>query len=76
MSGPVDGDAAKILEETKAGLISGFHDVEKMKENILAFYKQFKTGTLFAGNQDIEAYSRKELTRKLAEVMQKAISNK
>jgi ABC-type cobalamin/Fe3+-siderophores transport system ATPase subunit len=40
-----------------------------MKENILAFYKQFKTGNLVSGNQDIEDYSRKELTRKLAVVM-------
>lgn len=67
--GPVDGDAAKILNQTNAGLISGFKDSEKMKENILTFYNQFKTGELSSGDQDIEAYSRKELTRKLAAVM-------
>jgi glycosyltransferase involved in cell wall biosynthesis len=72
--GPVDGDAAKILAETKSGLIAGFKDVEKMKENILTLYRQFKAGNLSAGNQDIEAYSRKELTRKLAAVMDSLIT--
>ena len=67
--GPVDGDAAKILEETKSGLISGFKDSKQMKDNILKFYNQFKAGNLASGNQDIEAYSRKELTRKLAAIM-------
>jgi glycosyltransferase involved in cell wall biosynthesis len=72
--GPVDGDAAKILEETKSGLIAGFKDIEKMKENILTLYRQFKAGNLSACNQDIEAYSRKELTRKLAAVMDSLIT--
>ncbi len=67
--GPVDGDAAKILNQTNAGLISGFRDSEKMKEHILSLYNKFKTGNLTLGNQDIEAYSRKELTRKLAGLM-------
>jgi len=67
--GPVDGDAAKILNQTNAGLISGFKDSEKMKGHILSLYNQFKTGNLTSGNQNIEAYSRKELTRKLVAVM-------
>lgn len=67
--GPVDGDAARILYQTHAGLISGFNDIEKMKENIIWLYNQFKTGNLASGNQDIEPYSRKELTRKLASLM-------
>ena len=64
--GPEDGDAAQILNETQAGLLAGFGDVDIMKAHILFFYQAFKEGTLSVRSQGIEKYSRKELTRKLA----------
>lgn len=73
--GPVDGDAAKILNQTNAGKISGYTDVEGLKQNILNYFEQYKSGKLSVNSQQIERYSRKELTKQLSEVLN-AISSK
>ncbi len=67
--GPVDGDAAQILKETGAGLISGFGDVALMKAHVSEFYRQYRDGTLGISSHGTEKYSRKELTRSLARVL-------
>ncbi|MEI6455339.1 MAG: glycosyltransferase [bacterium] len=67
--GPEEGDAAAILHETRSGLLSGFSDPEGMKKNILLFYEKYKKGTLQSESSGIEAYSRKELTRKIAGIL-------
>ena len=67
--GPPGGDAAAILSETNAGMISDFTDVPSLKKNILYFYDLFKRGQLNSQSHSIEAYSRKVLTGKLSEVM-------
>ena len=67
--GPEDGDAARILNETNAGLLAGFGDVEKMKQHILQFYEGFKNGKLKVQSQEIEKYARRELTRQLASTL-------
>ena len=72
--GPVGGDAARIIEETRSGLMAGFGETEKMKSIILSFYQQFKKGTPFTAHVNIQRYSRKELTRELAEVMDRMTS--
>jgi glycosyltransferase involved in cell wall biosynthesis len=64
--GPVDGDAARILEETGSGAISGFGDSAGMKRNLLAFYNGFKQGKPASVARGIEKYSRKALTARLA----------
>lgn len=72
--GPPDGDMAKILNETNAGRISDFYDWVSLKKNILEYYEKYKTGNLVCESIGIEKYSRKELTGKLAGVLNK-ISN-
>jgi hypothetical protein len=67
--GPEDGDAARILNETKAGLLAGFGDVEKMKQHILQLYEGYKNGTLTIQSQEIEKFSRRELTRQLSKTL-------
>ena len=71
--GPPDGDAAAILKETNSGLISNFNDLQKTKENILIYYQLFKEGKLISSSHNIEKYSRKCLTEKLSEVMNRVI---
>jgi len=71
--GPPDGDAAVILKETNSGLIADFHDVQRMKENIMTYYDQYKAGKLVSESTDIEKYSRKELTISLTELMNRVI---
>ncbi len=69
--GPTDGDVAKVLEETSAGKIVDFEDKEKMKEMVLNYYTQFKNGNISVSTNNIEKYSRKELTRQLVEILNK-----
>ena len=64
--GPVDGDLAEIIHETNTGLISGFEDAESLKRNILAY---FSGATINRNESRVLKYSRKELTRKLCELL-------
>lgn len=68
--GPVDGDAARILEETNAGKISGFDDEEMLKRNIQTYYKAFREGALVCESRSIDKYSRRELTRRLVGLLE------
>ncbi len=67
--GPADGDAAAILSETHAGLLAGFGDAIAMKNNIRSLYKDYVCGNLNSQSLNIEQFSRPELTRKLAALL-------
>jgi len=73
--GPPDGDAAVILNETNSGLISDFSDLQKVKENILLYYDQYKKGKLTTTSHNIGKYSRKALTGNLVEIMARVTSS-
>lgn len=72
--GPEEGDAGKILKETKAGKISGFEDETNLKNNLLEYYRQYKSGTLIVESSNIGRFSRKSLTAKLAQLLTKLSS--
>ncbi len=64
--GPKDGDVAKILKETKAGMISDFGETDLLKKNILELYN---SQNIARNEEEIKKYSRKNLTKKLAEIL-------
>ena len=66
--GPKGGDADKILEETKGGLISGYENSQTLETNILYFYNKYKQGNLPCESVNIEKYSRKMLTGEVAAI--------
>ena len=66
---PVDGDLAEIINETKSGVVVGFDDAKKMKEEVLKMYNDFKQNSLHVASENIEKYHRKELTKKLVEAL-------
>ena len=70
---PIDGDLAEILAQTNAGTVIDFEDKANLKKNILALYAQFKAGNLKIDSRNIEQFHRKELTKKVAEII-KSIS--
>ncbi|MCX6282036.1 MAG: glycosyltransferase family 4 protein [Bacteroidetes bacterium] len=72
--GPEDGDAAAILKETNAGLLARFGDASTMKDHIRSLYQDYKGGQLSSRSQNIEQYSRPELTKKLAALLDRLIS--
>lgn len=67
--GPENGEAARILNDTRAGLIADHGDKETLKKHLFHFYSRYLTGTLNAGTTGIEKFSRKELTRSLALIL-------
>jgi glycosyltransferase involved in cell wall biosynthesis len=64
--GPPDGDLALILNQTKAGKISDFKDTHSLKENV---YELFMDQNLTRNEGEIKNYSRKNLTKKLADIL-------
>jgi len=65
--GPVNGDLATILNETRCGFISSFDDLAGLKSNILQLYRG---EGVQADNSAIKAYSRRTLTKKLCNVLE------
>ncbi len=74
--GPVDGDAASILEETHSGITCGFGDVTAIRRAIADSFGAFLRGDTVLPSANIQKYSRKSLTGVLAEVMNAAVSLK
>ena len=70
---PTDGDLAVILKKTNAGTVVGFNEKEQLKNSILALYEQFKKGDLQVDSINIEQYHRRELTRQVAEIIEKIV---
>jgi len=70
--GPVDGDVAFILKETKAGMISDFNDHTNLKKNVLALFQSQK---IIRDEDAIKEYSRKNLTKKLSEILNELTIN-
>jgi glycosyltransferase involved in cell wall biosynthesis len=71
--GPEKGEINDAFRDTNCGKISGFEDGIALKQNILAYYAAYKAGTLASESRKIEKYSRRELTRQLAQVLDKLI---
>ena len=67
--GPKDADVAMILEKTNAGKHFGYEEKENVKNYILSIYKNWKSGKLQSENANIEEFSRKNLTKKLSEIL-------
>ncbi|MEN8139212.1 MAG: glycosyltransferase family 4 protein [Bacteroidota bacterium] len=67
--GPEDGDLAEILKGTESGEIVDYGKKDKMKELIMKYYSDFINEELFVNSKNIEQYSRKNITAKLAGIM-------
>ncbi len=67
--GPIDGDAAAVLNETGTGKIIDFNDIINTKKAILYFYNQFRSNTLNIQPKSVERFSRRSLTGELAKLL-------
>lgn len=66
---PADGDLAAILQNTNAGKVVDFEDNVLLKKNILNLYNKFKQWNLDVESKNIEQFHRKQLTKKVAEII-------
>ena len=70
------GDMDTTLRNSQAGDLFGYGTDEKLKTKIDEYYEQYKTNGILPTTGTIEQYSRKELTRKMASIMDDAIKTK
>jgi glycosyltransferase involved in cell wall biosynthesis len=68
--GPTDGDAAHIIHAAQAGLVADFADKATLKAHVAHFYAQYKAGTLEVQSLGVDAFSRKALTGKFAQLFE------
>jgi glycosyltransferase involved in cell wall biosynthesis len=67
--GPVQGDAAQILQQISAGVIRDRIDLEGIKSALVKYYLEWKHGKN-STSDSIQAYSRKYLTTKLISILE------
>lgn len=67
--GPQGSDFADIIKETNTGVFFDYSEKAKLKSVILDFYNQFLEGKLQAHGVGLQQYSRKNLTKQLAELI-------
>lgn len=68
--GPEKGDVAKILNDTQAGVIQSFNNVNVHKEALLKLFGQFQKGGESKVSDKIKTYSREQLTLKLKNLIE------
>ncbi|KMQ65365.1 glycosyl transferase family 1 [Chryseobacterium angstadtii] len=67
--GPDEADVSRILEETGAGKHFGYENSEEVKNFILDQFELWKKGNALGNTQNIGQFSRRNLTKKLAEIL-------
>lgn len=67
--GPKESDVEHIITSTNTGSYFYYDAKEDIKSQILIYFEIYKTGTLITHPIGLEPYSRKELTRKLSELI-------
>lgn len=68
--GPTDGDVSVVLKECMGGTIIDFDDVEGMKRELSRYFNLFEKKRLESNqNSNIRKFSRRCLTERLAEVL-------
>ena len=68
---PADGDLAGIIKQTNSGYVVDFNDGVLLKKTILDLYLKFSNNNLVVASENIEQFNRKQLTAKVAEMINK-----
>ena len=71
--GQTDGAMARILSETKAGTVFDWDDKDSIKDYIDTSWDFYKNGLLTSKAENIEQYSRRKLTSRMARLMEATI---
>ena len=67
--GPKNWDVGDIINETKSGKLFDYSEDSSLKEIILEWFQAFQNKKLESNSVNIAKYSRRELTKKLAEIL-------
>ncbi|MDP3441240.1 MAG: glycosyl transferase family 1, partial [Ignavibacteria bacterium] len=71
---PEKSDVAQIINETNSGWTLRFEEKADLKTLIIELFNQYLNGDLSVNQKDTMKYSRKELTRKMAELFNKVVA--
>ncbi|WP_456378796.1 glycosyltransferase [Lutibacter sp.] len=66
---PKHGDLAEIVNTTNSGFVVDFNEKKQLKKTILDLYSKFKQGKLEVNSKNIEQFHRRELTKKVSEII-------
>lgn len=74
--GSKEGDTARILKETNAGVTVGFEEKDQIKEAVKTYYQRFLTDGL-PGNEitTLGKYSRKSLAEEYVNLLEKTLTD-
>jgi glycosyltransferase involved in cell wall biosynthesis len=67
--GPKDGDAAEIIKKSNTGWVFDYDEIKELASHIKKNYELYKINRLKVNASEIENYSRKNLTEKLANLL-------
>lgn len=67
--GPSESDFAEIITETNTGTFFDYSEKMRLKKVILEYYNQFLEGKLQSYGVGLQKYSRKNLTKELAQLI-------
>jgi hypothetical protein len=72
--GPTDGDLQTILNDSNAGTVIDYDDLDKIKSVLIDLYTKFKNRKLAIVSQGVEKYHRRNLTKQLATIIKQVKS--
>ena len=67
--GPAGSDVTSIIKKTNSGYYFTYEEEKKLQKIILSYYQDFKQGKLTVDSQNISKYSRRNLTKKMSELI-------
>jgi len=68
-------DPADVIEKTKSGAVADFNDSAKIKGILSAYYRLYKENKLKLNAEDYQQYSRRNLSRRLAALLDEVTNN-
>ena len=71
--GPLDGDFARIIQETNAGKTHSFDDISGISQTLKNYFDLFQSDKLKVESGSYEKYSRKNLAKRFVELSQESI---
>jgi len=65
--GPENWEVKRIISETRTGVVFNYKQAEHLKKTLLSYFEKYENKQLHQDSTDISKYSRRELTKQLAE---------
>jgi glycosyltransferase involved in cell wall biosynthesis len=67
--GPTDSDVEDIIKSTNTGMYFNYNEKSALKDALKSYFKAFMKGNLQSHPIGLQKYSRKQLTKKLSEII-------